>query len=75
MSNSHVYRITVEGRLEDNWAEQLGGMNIQHDNGDGGQPVTTLIGSMADRSALIGVLNTLHDLNLTLLSVEVVDDD
>jgi hypothetical protein len=75
MQTSQVYRITVEGRLDDTWAEQLGGMTIRHDNGDGGQPVTTLIGTMADPSALIGVLNTLHDLNLTLLSVEVVDDD
>jgi hypothetical protein len=75
MQTSQVYRITVEGRLDENWAQQLGGMSIDHGNGDGGQPLTTLVGSLADRSALIGVLNTLHDLNLTLLSVEVVGDD
>ncbi len=75
MEASITYRIRVEGRLDDRWAEQLGGMSIQHGNGDGGEPITTLIGSLADRSALLGVLNTLHDLNLTLLSVEVVDDD
>jgi hypothetical protein len=75
MQTSRVYRITVEGRLDEDWAQQLGGMSIDRENGDGGQPVTTLVGSLADRSALIGVLNTLHDLNLTLLSVEVVGDD
>ena len=41
----------------------------------GERPLTTLVGSLTDRSALLGVLNTLHDLNLTLLSVEVVDND
>jgi len=75
MQTSQVYRITVEGRLDENWAQQLGGMSIAHGNGDGGEPVTTLIGSLPDRSALLGVLNTLHDLNVTLLSVEVVDDN
>jgi hypothetical protein len=50
-------------------------MSIAHENGDSGKPVTTLVGRLPDRSALLGVLNTLHDLSLTLQSVEVVDDD
>ena len=75
MQTRQVYRITVEGRLDEDWAQQLGGMSVAYGNGDGGEPLTTLIGRLADRSALIGVLNTLHDLNLTLLAVEVVDDD
>ncbi len=50
-------------------------MTITYGNGEREKPVTTLVGSLADRSALLGVLNTLHDLNLTLLSVEVVDND
>jgi hypothetical protein len=74
MPTSHTYRITVEGRLDDEWAQRLGSMTITHDNGEGEEPVITLVGSLADRSALLGVLNTLHDLNLTLLSVEKVDD-
>ena len=53
----------------------MGGMTITYGNGEREKPVTTLVGSLADRSALLGVLNTLHDLNLTLLSVEVVDND
>ena len=33
-------------------------------------PGTALIGELADQSALVGVLNTLHDLGLLLVSVE-----
>jgi hypothetical protein len=35
-----------------------------------GTTATTLIGDLADQSALVGVLNTLHDLGLSLMSVE-----
>jgi hypothetical protein len=33
-------------------------------------PVTTLCGPLRDQAALLGVLNTLYDLHLPLLSVE-----
>jgi hypothetical protein len=37
-------------------------------------PATALIGELADQSALVGVLNTLHDLGLPLVSVERIAD-
>ena len=37
--------------------------------------VTTLSGQLLDQSGLLGVLNTLHDLRLPLLSVECEDCD
>jgi hypothetical protein len=33
-------------------------------------PVTTLMGELSDQAALAGVLNTLYELHLPLLSVE-----
>jgi hypothetical protein len=33
-------------------------------------PVTTLSGRLPDQAALLGVLNTLYDLHLPLLSME-----
>jgi hypothetical protein len=37
------------------------------------KPVTTLVGLLADQAALAGVLNTLYELHLTLMSVEYQD--
>ena len=34
------------------------------------QSVTTLLGELADQAALAGVLNTLYELHLPVLSVE-----
>jgi hypothetical protein len=39
------------------------------------KPVTELYGRMRDQPELFGVLNTLYDLHLTLLSVKQVKED
>jgi hypothetical protein len=36
-------------------------------------PVTTLVGSVVDQAALSGVLETLYESHLTLLSVEMLE--
>ena len=67
------YRILVAGRVSDAWSIQLGGMQITAtEEGTGKPDYTTLERPLQDRSALMGVLNALHDLNLRLVSVEEV---
>ena len=64
------YRILVLGTLDAGWSDRLGGMTISATRLADGTTATTLIGNLADQSALVGVLNTLHDLGLSLVSVE-----
>jgi hypothetical protein len=66
------YRILVRGALDAAWSDRLGGMAISAELVDGA-PATTLIGDLADQSALVGVLNTLHDLGIPLVAVERID--
>jgi hypothetical protein len=67
-----TYRILVQGSLDESWSGSLGGMNITtNDRGDPGQ-LTTLVGWLSDQASLAGVLHTLYDLHLTLLSVELL---
>ena len=70
-----TYRIRVQGRLDDTWADRLGGMVITADTTADKPPVTTLVGHMTDQAALSGVLNTLYELHLPLLSVENMDEE
>ena len=65
-----TYRIRVRGHLPQRWSDRLGGMTITTDDQAGEAPVTTLSGWLRDQAALLGVLNTLYDLHLPLLSVE-----
>jgi len=65
MDKPRVYEICVEGHLADRWSDWFEGLAI-HNNPNG---ETTLTGLLTDQAALFGVLTKIHDLNLTLISV------
>ena len=60
-----IYRIRVSGHLGDRWSGCLGGFSVQR-QGDG---TTVLVGSVVDQAALHGVLASIRDLGLPLLSL------
>jgi hypothetical protein len=60
------YHIHVKGHLDETWSDCLGGVHISHQQ-DGS---TLLGGNFPDQTALVAVLNTLNDLNVTILCVE-----
>ena len=59
-----VYEIRVQGELGEDWIMWFGTMTIAVEYG-----VTTLSGTLADQSALHGLLVKIRDLGLPLLSV------
>ena len=69
-----TYRIRVQGHLDDSWADRLGDMVITKAFTANKQPITILVGHLADQAALTGVLNTLYELHLPLLSMENMDN-
>ncbi len=69
------YLIRVMGSLDESWSERLGGLRITTSSqGDQGR-VTALVGQVRDQAELAGVLNTLYELHLTLLSVVYLNGD
>ena len=58
--------IRIKEHLDPSWREYLEGLEIVQE-ADG---TTRLSGVLQDQSALYGVLNTMSQLNLTLLSLE-----
>ncbi len=65
MDERYIYEIRIEGHLTDRWSDWFEGLAVNRDsNGE-----TILSGSMTDQAALFGVLNKIHALNLTLISV------
>jgi hypothetical protein len=68
------YHIRVQGRLDPRWALRLGDMTLAaHD--EGGNTVTDITGWVTDRAALIGMLEQLYSLAVTLLRVERLQED
>jgi hypothetical protein len=71
-NRSGDYRIRVLGLLEASWAERLGDLHITTSTLKDHGPVTELVGPIRDQAELSGVLETLYELHLTLLSVEML---
>ena len=69
------YRIFAHGFLDKSWSERLGGLRISTSSLKDQGPVTMLAGQVRDQTELAGVLDTLYELHLTLLSVEHLDGD
>jgi hypothetical protein len=63
------YQIRVRGHLASRWADWFDGMTLTR-NEDG---TTVLHGTVADQSALHGLLRKLNDLGLPLVSVTRTD--
>jgi len=69
-----TYRIRVQGRVDNRWADRLGGMTVTAEASDDQAVVTILEGHLPDQAALSGVLNTLYEMHLPLLSVDNLDE-
>ncbi len=65
MDKPYIYEIRVEGQLTNHWSDWFEGLMIQTDKvGE-----TILCGPLVDQAALLGILNQLQSLNLTVISV------
>jgi hypothetical protein len=68
-----MYRICILGTLDKKWSDYYGGMTIENVSDPERYAMTMLTGRLADQSALIGVLNSLHDIGCPILAVECVE--
>ena len=68
-----TYQIKVQGRLDKNWSEWFDNMAITVASGDDRTAITTLTGSVADQTALHGLLTRIRDLGLFLLLVQCLE--
>ena len=67
---SKCYRIRIEGSLDPSWSDRLGGLAITTTGRYDRKSTALLEGELADQGALIGLLNTLYEMHLPILSVE-----
>ena len=75
MQGPAVYRITVVGQVDPSWSNNLEGMNITETASPGGQTNTILVGRLSDQAALSGVLNTLYELHMPVMSMECLESE
>ena len=64
-AQTDFYEIRVKGQLDESWSDWLEGLEVTLlENGE-----MILSGHIRDQAALLGTLNKLYGLNLTLLSL------
>ncbi len=64
-----TYVVRVGGRVDERWADWLDGMTLAAEEDGGEMATTTLVGTVADQAAFLGLLNTLYTLGFPLLEV------
>lgn len=73
-NQTDFYEIKIRGQLQAKWAAWLNGnVKFQYTQQDSNE--TTIHLSLPDQAALRGVLNKIWDLNLTIISVNLVDGE
>lgn len=69
-----TYRIVTQGTLPAHWRDRVGGMEIIDTSEGNYQRQVTLVGPIQDQAALRGVLETLYNLHMPILSVKRLKD-
>lgn len=64
-----VYEIKVSGHLRGRRSLWFGGLKITPGFQENNRPITTITGTVVDQAALHGILATIRDINMPLLSV------
>jgi hypothetical protein len=73
-SGKGTYEIVIRGHLDEQSSYWFEGLTLTTGFDQGGAPITTLAGLFVDQAALHGVLATIRDLNLPLISVYPASD-
>jgi hypothetical protein len=64
-----IYKICVEGLLDERWSGYLSDFSISHQPND----ISMLVGEVRDQAELFGVLLKIRDLGIRLLEVKQLD--
>ena len=75
MHGPAIYKIRVRGRLDSSWSDRIAGMQVTETRGHNGQTETILVGRVSDQASLSGILNSLYELHLPVLSADCVDSE
>ena len=73
-SLSARYRICVKGFLDESWSNRFSGLRINNHVPGRISPVTALVGTVRDQTELLGVLNSLYEMHMPLVSIELLDN-
>jgi hypothetical protein len=73
-NRSSEYQIRVKGVIGKSWLDRFGGMKVTLEEDNKGDSTYNMVGCLNDQTALAGILKTLYELHLTILSIQILDN-
>jgi len=70
-----AYRIYVKGFLDESWSDRFNGLQIENQTSATEPPKTILQGTLLDQAQLLGVLSNLYEMHMSLISLELLDNE
>ncbi|RPJ37830.1 MAG: hypothetical protein EHM21_17705 [Chloroflexi bacterium] len=67
------YQIQIKGKLDEDWSDWLGEVNITTTPDPRDGCTTTILAAVEDPPALFGILDRIRDLNLAVMAVTLVE--
>lgn len=71
---AHNYQIKIFGNFDQGWSRWFNGMVISMEEDSQGNQITSLTGRITDQAKLRGLMNKIWDLNLTVISLNQLED-
>lgn len=74
LNTKNIYQIKIKGHLQEKWADWFNGMILEMTNSTQDSCHTIILMNVPDQAALRGALNKIWDLNLSLISVKLIEE-
>ena len=71
--NEARYEIRVDGHLDQRWSDWFEGMELTQAFNQNGSPITVLTGTIVDQAALHGILASVRDIGIPIISVNRIE--
>lgn len=74
METKGIYQIAVQGQVDADWRDRLGGMQIvRYHPGSADTCISVLTGELADQADLLGILDFLYNTGFPLIFIKRLD--
>ena len=73
-NQSSDYQIRVKGEIGKSWFGRFGDMMVTLEDDNKNESIYIMAGRVNDQTALAGILKTLYELHLTILSIQILDN-
>ena len=69
-----IYRIVIQGSIDPQWSDPHWGLQVNISKSKDGKSITSMVGRINDQSALAGILSMLYDMQMTVISVNMLSE-